>query len=264
MTGDAAQRERPRVVDRTEDHFTVAQPGRGDPFPQRLRRREPGVSHLQRREDVFVGEGVHRHPADPLDQLPEGDEPHVGVTEPGARRGFEFQTGDAFECLRLAVGVVGQGVVGDQSGGVEQELLDGHRLLAPDGERRPVFCHRVARFQLPLLDQEHDRGRRGDRLGQRRQVEDRVRGHWCLLGLHRPLAVRLAENNRVVADDQHHRTGTVAPLDRRRHRLVNPGQVGVWLGTASSSKAGFTAEKDRRGFTAEGAEGAERSKNETE
>ena len=34
-----------------------------NPLPERVGRGEPGVGHLQRLEDVLLGERVHRHPA---------------------------------------------------------------------------------------------------------------------------------------------------------------------------------------------------------
>ena len=78
---------------------------------------------------------------------------------------------------------------------------------------------------LPSLDQDHDRGGGGDRLGQRGQVEDRVAGHRLVGRLDRlggPYA-------RAKAIFPRRPTSTTAPGtlpagDRRFDRRVDPRQ----------------------------------------
>ena len=132
---------------------------------------------------MLAREDVERLPGDRLDQLPEDDVPDVAVRERGARIVRRRERVDAPERLRAAAAVVGEGVVGDQAARVEEELLDGDRLLAVRRERREVARDRRAELELALLREQVDARRRRHDLGEGREVEHGVDGHGALVRL---------------------------------------------------------------------------------
>ena len=79
--------------------------------------------------------------------------------------------------------------------------------LEPGNEGR----HRIVQAHAALLDQLHHRRRRRDDLGQRGEVEDRVERHRLGRRHDRALAVRLFEDDRVAAPDEHDRARRLFP-----------------------------------------------------
>ena len=221
VAGDPAQRRRPRVVDLADEPVAVPLGRRGRPRLERVRGPEAGVAHAERLEDVGPGELVERLAADPLDQLAEDDEAHVAVAEPRPRLRLELESGHLLEAGGLAVLVVGQGVVRDQPARVREQVLDRHLALAVGREVRPVGRDLLGQPQLALLDQDERRRGSGDRLGERRHVEDGVGRHRHLVRVERAVAVRLAKNDVAAVDDEDDGPGAVAALDRRGRGVVD-------------------------------------------
>jgi hypothetical protein len=131
---------------------------------------------------------------------------------------------------------------------VEQQVFDGHFLLAVARELRPVLAYEVFWLQFPLLNQDHHRRASRDGLCQRGHVEDSVGRHRDLVRLHGTLAERLAVRDRVRVNDDHDRPGAIAALDRGPDRGVDLGEFRL-VDVRAAAKAGCTAE---------GAEGTER------
>ncbi len=216
VPGDAAQEVGAWVVDLARQHLAVAPLGGRGACDEGGARQERRVAHAERREDVLAGEDVEGLPGDGLDQLAEDDEPHVAVRVRGPRRARGGERVDARQSLRPASPVVGEGVVGDEPAGVEEELFDGDRTLAVRRERGEVPRDRRPELQPALLREEVDARRRGDDLGERRQVEHRVDHHRPLLRLLAPQAVGPEEDGLAPVDDGDHGARHLAA----RHRAV--------------------------------------------
>ena len=222
MPGHAAQGIGPWVVHLTDHPVTLTLLGGGTSPLEPLGRAVGGVVHAQRSEDLLGRKAVQRPPVHHPDQLAEHDVAHVGVVELGARLVNQGQVPDALPGLLRAVGVVGHRVVGDQSPAVQQQLLDGHGLLAIGGEGRDVAADRIREVDLPAFDQQHNAGRTADDLAAAGHVEDRVGGHRRCRGLDRPVAVGLAVQGLVALADQQHGPGDLLVRDGLLNRLVGP------------------------------------------
>ena len=77
------------------------------------------------------------------------------------------------------------------------------RALAVRGEFRKIVRHRSIHVDLALLVELHHGGGRHEHLGERRHVEDGVRGHLLLVRNQRAPAVGAAINDLAVMPDDY-------------------------------------------------------------
>ena len=129
-----------------------------------------------------------------------------------------------------------------QARGVTHQVVDGHRprlrlerhldrpvgilFLNPDlgvGELGDVLRHRLGERELALFRQHHG-GKRDDRLGHRRNAEDRVVGH-RRPGLLVAETERLVHHGLAVACDQHDRARQLAHVDADLDAVAQPLQA---------------------------------------
>ncbi len=89
---------------------------------------------------------------------------------------------------------------------MRHQLADCDFVLAIGFELRPVFKHRIFQANLALLQELHHRGRRGDHLGQRRHIKNRVDGHRFFLWFQRPMAEGTPVDHLPVVPDLRHRS----------------------------------------------------------
>ncbi len=109
--------------------------------------------------------------------------------------------------------------------------------------------------ELALVDQDHDGGGGGDRLGERGHVEDRVAGHRLVGRLH-PAAERLGVGDLAVTADQDDRAGDDLVVDGLVDRLTT-ARAGRGRGRARPGRPRAGAGGARPG-TSRGAGGAVR------
>ena len=93
------------------------------------------------------------------------------------------------------------------------------------GERRDPAAHRIGEIDLPFLD-EHQRGNAGDRLGLRRDAEDRVGGHALVRFAVRP-ADRLLVDDLAVAHHESHGAGDLVVVDVALQRRIDSRET-IW------------------------------------
>ena len=98
------------------------------------------------------------------------------------------------------------------------ELADDERVLP----LRQVLRHLVVNLQLAFVDEHHD-GDRGDRLGHRRHVEDRVLGH-RRAGERAALAEGLVVEDAVLVDHGDGDAGHVTAIGRGLEDRGNGGR----------------------------------------
>ncbi len=162
--------------------------GGGMPFC--VDRPEVGVGHAQRLEDLLSGEHVEPLAASALDEPSQHEETHVGVAESLAWTRHEIDLGNSLPGLVGTLLVVFEGIIGNKARTMAEELLDGDLSFAVIVKLGKQTADSICRAQPALVDQDHDRRGRGNRLGERRQIKDRVAGHrlGCWLEHRRPAA----------------------------------------------------------------------------
>ncbi len=228
MSGDAAHAPRRGVVHDASQHravFVIL--GRRDARGPLCGRQEAGVVHAERREDVLGGVVIQRHAGDFFDEEPERLEVNVAVEEARAWRiGRLLLHGPGEGCVATLPWLL-QIEIGAKAGVMGEQLADGDVFLAVLREVRKVGGDGIVQPELSLLNQLHDRGRGGDALGERGDVEDRIDGHGFAGGLERPRAEGLAVDDAAVVADEYDSTGDEAAGDRLLHDRVDRGE-GAW------------------------------------
>src|SRR5688572_16005605 len=199
-----------------------------------------------------------------MHQLAEHDRPHVGVDELRPRLAGRFELPDALHRELRPVRVILHRVVGDQPAAVEQQMLDGDRVLPVLPEFGDVRRDRRVQVDLPALGQYQDRRRGGHRLGHRGEVEDGVGRHGHRVRLDGAVAVGLEVDHVVAAADEQDGAGTLTRgdgvLDRAvgvlhvreverlrlargyRHHQDQAGHVTVHDGRASAPRRTFSSD----------------------
>ncbi len=215
VTGDTSQSPGTRVVDNPAQHFAarlVALGGRDsvnqDPgvgVPVGVDWAEMRVGHTQRHEDVLFGEHVEPLAAAAFDEPSQHEETHVGVTEMIAGTRYQIEVGDPLPGLVGALLVIIERVVGNEARAMAEKLLDGDRALAVTVKLGKHTSDSVGRAEPALVDQDHDRRGRGDRLGERCQIKDRVAGHCLRCRLDRPQSRRTGVGDPAPAPHQNDR-----------------------------------------------------------
>ena len=250
----AAQGPRPRVVDHSPEHRPAVSLRRREPPHLSRRRKEAGIRHAKRLNDTLPRESIEGRPRDPLDQPAEDLEADVAVGKPLARWVLEADRREPLPGLRGAVGVVADRIIRDEPAAMPEEHLHRHRPLAVGSELGQVADDRVLEPDLPAFEEDHRRGRRGDRLRQRGHIEDRVAGHRLGIGDEGPMSIRLREGNFSIPADQHDRASRncFAAIDRsttasiRRSRRPPSRPTLCRLGRGQSRGAG-PRQTDERG-----------------
>ena len=183
-----------------------------------------GCGHPQGGEDVLVAEAIDILPAHAPHQLTQHDETQVAVGELLSSSGQRLRGEDSLPGLFRAAFEIAQVIVGDKAALVREQMPHGDLLFARRRELRDVSRHGVVQPQLFLFGKEHDAGGRGDGLGERSHVEERVGRHRQGRGLDLPLAVCLKEGDLSVAADEHHAARHFSRLEVRGYHVVNLGK----------------------------------------
>ena len=213
---------------------------------------EAGVPHAERAEDPLAEKRLERLPGGALDQHPEDigarvvhpalarlvhQRERAEAADPLVRRGRGLRARHPLPEFQLGQRVgdrhgSGRGRDNAEAHGEGEQVPDGdrpvrgHRVVElgvrplqhlPVGQLGQQPVHRLVQPEQAFLDQDHGRGR-GDRLGHRRDAEDRVAAH-------RLLRVRGHRADRVdvplaPARDERHEAGHLAPLDVAGHHVV--------------------------------------------
>jgi hypothetical protein len=109
---------------------------------------------------------------------------------------------------------------------VREELPERDGTLVAGREFGEVARHFVIEIQLALVHERHERGGGGDRLGERRGVEDRVEGHRFLGRQQGSETEGLAVDHTVGTTDGHHAAGELALRQRLGDQPVDFGGPG--------------------------------------
>ena len=213
VPGHAAHHSRRRVVHNPAQRHAVLVLRRRNARAPALRRQEPRLTHAQRPEDLLLGEFIERLAAHHAHDLAQQNEIDVAVNEMFARRRARL-VGQRHSYAGL-VPIPGrfQVEVRAQSREVRHQIAYRDAALAAL-EFRQVLGHAVAQPHLALLEQLHDRRRRGDHFRQRGRVEDRILAHRLAPRFHCPLAVRFSIQHSPWLPHQHHRARRLACRDR--------------------------------------------------
>ena len=139
--------------------------------------RKSGVDHAERLKDPLSRERAEILAALALDQLAENEKADVRIAEPFSRPRDELDLGDSLPGRVGAVFIVGEGIIRNKTRAVAEKLVNRDRRLAMVIEFGHDAAQPVVNPQLAFLDQDHDRRRRGNRLRERRHVEDGVSSH---------------------------------------------------------------------------------------
>ncbi len=205
VAGHAAHAPRGGVVHHAPQHDAVLVAlGGGHVGGVRV---EGRMGHAQGPEDLPGREGVQSLPRHAADDLAQEDEVHVAVTELQARRRIRSAGAGAADAFSVAAPGIRERHVGDQPGGVGEQVAHGHIRRGEFGE---VVAHRRVQAHLAALHQHHDAGKRGHHLGQRGHVEDGPLGHGLHRGPQGPVALRPVRAPRAGAHPQHRPGGHVA------------------------------------------------------
>ena len=200
-----------------------------------------GVRQAQRPKDVALHVIVFGFARQLLDQQAQQDEVDVGIPDTRTRRRLQRRrqrTTKAFRPVDLRQSPrILEVHVARQARRVRQQHPQRHlctQRIVRSVEVRQVLLHGIVERKLALLEQLHDRGRRRERLRQRRDVEDGVLGHRLRGGGHRiqprlpvelAFAVRLAEDDLAAVPDLHHGAGQFVGRDRIVDQRGDRGEV---------------------------------------
>ena len=105
-------------------------------------------------------------------------------------------------------------------------MSKGDRLFPRPSKLRKDRAHSVGQSDLPILDKEHDRTRRGDDLCERGEIKHRVERHRLRRRLKGPHPIRLAVDRMIATTHPDNRTRYLTECYRlldHRIRLIGPG-----------------------------------------
>ena len=213
---------------------------------------KPGIDHTQRREYPFLQEFVKGHAGQDLHQP--GLDIHRYTVMPhrarllaqgnGAQLGHHVgQRGvDVLQVVLdiQAVGLrLGETAVGETCG-MGHQLANGYRLRGrlgaqlalratgdldlQIGQLRQILAHRIIQLEMPFFV-EHQQGRTGNRLGQRKDLVDGVVGERLLL-LEIAVAGLITVDDLVILPYQRGDAGELFLGDLAMHRLTEHLQAG--------------------------------------
>ena len=94
-----------------------------------------------------------------------------------------------------------------------QQLTHRNVLLPILCEFREIMRHRIVGLDLPFSNQLHHACSRGNHLGQRRHVENRVQRHFLASWFERAISERLSVDHPPVVPHHHHGARNIAPLN---------------------------------------------------
>src|SRR4030095_840961 len=205
MTGNSAHSKRGRIMHKPAKYLATCSIvtfeacaqvavlsanilGRGRSQRRRQVRGEDGTkhrySHARRQEILFfckVGQILTTYT---MHDLTQNNEPNIRINKSRPRRVAEFFFFQSGEHTFAARPFFAEVEIGAVAGGVREKLLDGDLLRFGVFALGNEFADGVTQPKLPLLDEDHYRGRRRNRLGQRRYVKDRIDRHLLPLWAH--------------------------------------------------------------------------------
>ncbi len=225
IVDDAPQKRHRRLTTRPSER--TASLRRRDPRPERFRRHEAGVAHLERLEDVRLRVPIQPLAGDARDDVAEQKEIDVAVDVALARRRRQEDVARAADRLVRPGEFRLQRQIRRQSRGVREQLKNRDRGLPTRGERRNEFRHRIAQPHASLLDQLHHARRGGHHLGERGQIEDRVLGHRLARRQNSTLAECLAVHHPIAVADQDDGARQLVPCDRGGDHHRNLREAGA-------------------------------------
>ena len=165
------------------------------------------VPHLQRSIHVGFAKGIQGLARNLLHEMTQENEINVGINEPGVGRMRGLLIAGQFQGL---VGTAPSAATqtGAQSRSVRQNLPHRNGLLAVGGEGREVMGQGLLWVDAPALNQPGHRWRRGQHLGQRGSIINRVQAgrlqRWIHRavpigpGIHHPVALQPEDSARAT------------------------------------------------------------------
>src|ERR1700730_7542298 len=231
---------------------------------------EVGRADAERTEDAVAAKAVERYAGNPFDRLAEQHKVEVRVDRLGGRRRFEllamnllvdpFLGAVAGHEIDLAALLDLRDLLEErppcrQSRAVCQHVAESDVALVMDAEIVEEARDAVAQSQLVLAHQHHHSDGGGERLGQRRKIEDRLHMHWRALGHKRAVGEGALENDIGVATHHQRGTGDDAALHGFCESLLDfrPSQTGrSYAATAGSRKPSVRAAVSTRARTPKG------------
>ena len=108
---------------------------------------------------------------------------------------------------------------------MRQQVPDGNAILPVALEAGDVGRDAIGKPQLSVFNQLHHRGRRGDDLGERGEIEDRVERHRLDRRPKGTVPHRLAVHHAIADSRDDHRAGKLAIGNRLRHQRLDQRQA---------------------------------------
>src|SRR5207302_1129795 len=105
------------------------------------------VLHAERSKDVLLDKHIESLPAQLVNQFAENDVVDIAVDEAGAWLRPRREQVDPLQGFVLPVAIIGFRVVGDQTTGVQQQLLDANLLLTCLAEGRKITANGVGQAE---------------------------------------------------------------------------------------------------------------------
>ena len=132
------------------------------------------VVHPQRSEHAPFQKFVEWLTRNDFDQEPEKIGAEIGVDVPAARTGLERAADYCRTRLEWTPGDAPDVPTRRQSGSVGEQLANGDLILLSTAERGQIVHDALVEVDLLLIEENHDRGRRADNLGERSDVVYRL------------------------------------------------------------------------------------------
>ena len=203
MPRDSAQSPRAGIVYLTLHPAFVTLFRHRGPDPQRFRRKIAGLQHPERLENRLPRKLVHILSADSLHKVSEDNKADVAVNEFRSEFCGQLQCGDLLQTFFRCAGIVIDGVIGDQTTGMSQQVADGHLVFAVLSKFGPVAGDRRLYIESTLSCQNEDAGGGCNWFGKGCQIEYGIDRHGDLNWYSLAKAPRLFQHNPGAASHHH-------------------------------------------------------------
>ena len=183
--------------------------------------------HAERTIEGLGGVFVQALAGDAFDEFAQQNEIRVAVDEAIAGRIHQRFVVDFPHQRVFAAERGGKWRIGRESGSVREQHANCDLVFAVRGELRHIARKRIVETNFAFLEETHDGRRRGEELGERGEIENRVGSHALAMRDERAFAECFAVNHMAAMADEKNASGDFAILDGGFDNRVENRKIGA-------------------------------------